>query len=141
MNRATTMDRVLGVVMTLFGLCGLATWPLIQIGKSAPNLTEEQLAQMNIMPDAYLAIASLLGLALIVGGIGTFLAARWGFLLAAIVTGLSVVLGGWGMVLQSQQSAGAYGLGSMVGSIISMLLYLSFCAYCLSRWMSRSSQP
>ena len=134
------MDRVAGVVLILFGLCGLASWPLVQIGRNAPGVTEEQLAQMAVLPDAYLAVSSLVGLVLFVGGIGSFLAARWGFLVAALGTGLGVLQGIWGMLLQAQSTEGAYGLGSLVGSVISMLIYLAICVYCLSRFMSRGSE-
>ena len=67
------------------------------------------------------------------------LAARWGFLLAAVITGLSVLMGAWGLVISAQQASGAYGWGQIAGSIVSMAIHLGFCTYCLSRFVSKPS--
>lgn len=140
----TTMDRVVGVVLTLWGLCSGAGSALgrafLEMGRSSPNLTEEQLAdlerQMEMMTPALIAIVVVLGILMFAGGIGTFLGARWGFLMAAIGTGLSVLMGAWSMIQQSQGTTA----GGVIGPSIFLVIYLVICCYCLSRWMSKPSQ-
>ncbi|GMV36918.1 MAG: hypothetical protein AMXMBFR61_14260 [Fimbriimonadales bacterium] len=142
--RPTTMDRVVGVFLTLWGLCSGASSALsrvfLEMAKKSPNLTQDQLAdlerQMEMMTPVMIAIGVVLGILMFAGGIGTFLGARWGFLLAAIGTGLSVLTGAWGMV---QQSSGATPMG-LLWSAVFLVVYLAICCYCLSRLMSKPSE-
>ncbi|MEP0766131.1 MAG: hypothetical protein HRF45_06255 [Fimbriimonadia bacterium] len=140
----TTMDRVVGVILTLWGLCSGAGSALgravLEMSKNSPNLTEEQIAeverQMELMTPAMMAIGVVLAIAMLVGGIGTFLGARWGFLLAAIGTGLSVLTGAWSMVQQAQGTTPA----SLLWGGVFLVIYLAICCYCLSRLVTKPSR-
>ena len=128
MKKVTVADKVLGTIFILFGFCG-AIGTLLQPMLAGLAKAQPQAAQIPTLGPVEMAVSTASAILLLIGGIGMWLAGRWGHMLVVLGCAAAIAFGAWHMVSPVAGSTAA----NLIGGAVGIALDAAFAGYCVWR--------